>query len=90
MTFFKHLLLGAAVLFAASAPAVAETKSLGKHGDWTAYASGDKAAKVCYMVSQPKKTMGSDKTRGAPLFTISHRPGQSHLFVVSVAAGYEF
>jgi len=88
----RRRLLAATVLLAcAAAPAWADSaKTLGKFGDWTAFTFSDKNGKVCYTVSQPKRSINSPKGRGDVYVTITHRPSDKSFDVVSVTQGYQF
>lgn len=75
----------------AATPAWADAaKSLGKSGDWEAFAYSDKAGKVCYTASLPKRSLNSAKGRGEVYVSITHRPTDKSFDVVSVNAGYGY
>jgi hypothetical protein len=79
-----------AALFVVS-PALADSaKSLGKFGDWGAFAYSGKGGKVCYAVGKPKRSLGSPKGREEIYLTITHRPADKSFDVVSVTAGYTY
>jgi hypothetical protein len=91
--FARQTLLAAAGLTAvlAASPAFADTaKSLGKFGDWQSFAYSDKAGKVCYAASSPKRSTNNPKGRGDAFVTITHRPSDKSFDVVSITAGYTF
>ena len=93
MTKFASRLLAATVqLSAASSAALAadQTKTLGKFGDWSAFAYADKASKICYAVAKPARSMNAPKGRGDVYVTITHRPNDKSFDVVSVTQGYSF
>ena len=72
-------------------PAAADNaRSLGKAGDWESFAYTEKAGKVCYTASQPKRSLGSVKGRGETYVTITHRTADKSIGVISVTAGYSF
>ncbi|MTJ79437.1 MAG: hypothetical protein F8N37_00215 [Telmatospirillum sp.] len=72
-------------------PAFADSaKSLGKSGDWESFTYSDKSGKVCYTASLPKRSLNAPKGRGETYVSITHRPNDKSLDVVSVTAGYTF
>jgi hypothetical protein len=75
---------------AASAPSVgvSTTESLGTSGPWSAYASRDKAGRVCYLVGQPEKSDSAGIPRKAPSAMVTHRPAENISNVVSFVEGY--
>jgi len=79
-----------ATLFAGSAAFADTAKSLGKFGDWSAFAYSGKGGKVCYAVGKPKRSLGAAKGRDEVYLTISHRPADKSFDEVSVTAGYSF
>ncbi|HVI51104.1 MAG TPA: invasion associated locus B family protein [Candidatus Sulfotelmatobacter sp.] len=94
MTAAVSRLLSAAILLSATlaaAPAMADSaKALGKFGDWSAFAYGDKSGKICYAVGKPGRSMNSPKGRAEAYVTITHRPSDKSFDVVSVTQGYAF
>lgn len=87
LPFLPVLLFCLAVL----APAYAqETKLIGSFGDWEAYQESEGGKIVCYIGSEPKKSMGKYKTRGDAYVLVTHRPAEKTTHVVSVKAGYTF
>lgn len=77
------------VLLYGSAQA-AEPKLIGEHGDWSAYVFMENNNKVCYMVSQPKKTSGNYTKRGEVYALVTHRPAEKSKNVFSYIAGYTY
>jgi hypothetical protein len=72
-------------------PALADSaKSLGKSGDWESFTYSDKSGKVCYTASLPKRSLNGPKGRGETYISITHRPNDKSLDVVSITAGYGF
>ena len=65
-------------------------KLLGKSGDWEAFTYTEKGGKVCYLASQPKKSIGAAKGRGNVFFTVTHRTTDKSIGIVSVDAGFAF
>jgi invasion protein IalB len=65
-------------------------KLLGKSGDWESFTYNEKGGKVCYVASQPKRSVGAPKGRGNVFFTITHRTADKSIGVISVDAGYAF
>ncbi|PKU25295.1 invasion associated locus B family protein [Telmatospirillum siberiense] len=81
------------VFFAAIAatPVLADSaKPLGKSGDWESFTYSDKAGKVCYTASLPKRSLNAPKGRGETYLSITHRPNDKSFDVVSVTSGYAF
>src|SRR3954452_15499954 len=72
---------------AAESPAPG-TRSLGTAGSWTAYASGDKPGRICYLVGRPQKSDSAGVARKAPVAMVTHRPSESISNVVSFVEGY--
>ncbi len=62
---------------------------LGRFKDWTVVAYGEDGVKVCYIVSQPKKSEG-DYTKRGPVYVQVTRRGSASQDVVSFVAGYPF
>jgi hypothetical protein len=74
---------------AAAAPSAGgPTDSLGTSGPWSAYASRDKAGRVCYLVGQPEKSDSAGTPRKAPSAMVTHRPAENISNVVSFVEGY--
>ena len=75
---------------AASPPSggASTTESLGASGPWSAYASRDKAGRVCYLVGQPAKSDSAGTPRKAPSAMVTHRPAENIANVVSFVEGY--
>ncbi len=95
MTSTRYILISSALLgslvsglvFGAMA---AEPKVLGTHRDWEAYQSVDQGKKICYMASQPTKTVGKYKKRGDVVVFVTHRPADKERDVVNFHAGYKY
>jgi hypothetical protein len=64
------------------------TESLGTVGSWSAYASGDKTGRVCYLVGQPEKSDSAGTARKGPMAMVTHRPAENIANVVSFVEGY--
>ena len=60
----------------------------GHGGSWTAYASGEKSGRICYLVGQPEKTDSAGIARKPPVAMVTHRPSENITNVVSFVAGY--
>ncbi|MEI2768851.1 MAG: hypothetical protein V9E86_10300 [Nitrosomonas sp.] len=67
-----------------------EPKMIGEHGDWIAYTFMENSNKVCYMVSQPKKTSGNYSKRGDVFVLVTHRPAEKSKNVFSYVSGYTY
>ena len=88
---FPRLAAATLVLLLAAVPVRAEApKLLAKTGDWESFAYADKAGKVCYAASLPKRTLHAAKNRGPANVTVTHRPAEKSTGVVSVAGGYAY
>jgi invasion protein IalB len=61
-------------------------KFLDNHGSWSAF----KAGKVCYIATEPSKSVGKYKKRGTAALVVTHGPGKKEIGVVSVQAGYTY
>ncbi len=88
---FRRLLLAGLFAVAAAGAARAEgPRLLGRFGDWTAYAAGEGQNRLCYAVSQPRRTFNGPRGRGEAYFTVTDRPALHSFDVISVAPGYPF
>lgn len=65
-------------------------KLIGNYGDWAAYSFTENGNKVCYMVSQPKKSEGKYSKRGDVFALITHRPAEKTKNVFSYVTGYTY
>jgi len=71
--------------------AVAEPPgALGTFGDWTAFAEGSGATKLCYAASAPVKKEGKYTNRGEAAILVTNNLGDRTFDVVSIVAGYEY
>jgi len=86
--FFVSLALGAIACL--SSDALAQRKTIGTFSDWTAFADGSGASRICYVGSVPKKAEGKYTRRGDTYTLVSHRPGEKVFGEVSVEAGYTY
>ena len=85
----------AAILAAFLLPLAAQTadsgaKLLAKSGDWESFTYNEKGGKVCYVASQPKRSVGAVKGRNNVFFTITHRTSDKSIGVVSLDAGFPY
>jgi len=79
---------GALVL---TGPAAAQTaKPLGQFKDWGAYVAESGGGKVCYALSEPKRTAPSGVNRDPVYFFVTTRPGQGVKNEVSIVIGYPY
>jgi invasion protein IalB len=88
-----HLILAAVVgagIGLASAEALAEQKTIGTYGDWTAFTDREDGKPLCYIGSAPKKAEGDYTSRGATYVLVSIRPAEASSGVVTVEAGYSY
>lgn len=82
--------LGLLAALAYASPANAQDiVKLGEYQDWTAYASGSGADKVCYVVSEPTLRQPGPAAR-KPMIYITNRPARKAMGVVMAYAGYAF
>jgi len=88
-TFGKLIAAGVLVALSHSAQA-SEPRLIGQHGDWAAYTFMENNNKVCYMVSQPKKSEGNYTKRGDVYALVTHRPAEKSKNVFSYIAGYPY
>lgn len=87
---FNELICASAVMAFCGSVHAAEPKLLGQHGDWAAYMFMENNSKVCYMVSQPKKSEGNYTKRGDVYALVTHRPSEKSTNVFSYIAGYPY
>jgi hypothetical protein len=67
----------------------ASAELLGTVGSWSAYASGEKSGRVCYLVSEPQKSDSAGISRNALMAMVTHRPTENISDVVSFIKGYQ-
>ena len=84
------VLAAAGVLLAGAAFAADTPEVLGTFGEWTAFAEGSDAAKLCYAASAPIKKEGKYTSRGDTAVLVTHNLGDGSFDVVSVVAGYDY
>ena len=83
--------LAALLLMLLGAPLSAEAQThVGTFTDWNAFTDTEGPAKVCYIGSNPQKSLPANVTRGSTYILVTHRPATKSLGVVSVEAGYSF
>lgn len=82
--------LGFGPALAASPGSPPSPVEIGSFKDWTAYSFGSGPAKICYMMSRPKKSEPKLDKRGQPHLMVTHRPAAKALNEVSVTAGYPY
>jgi hypothetical protein len=88
---FSVFLLVLLLVFAAPQTGrAAGPKLLGTFGDWSAYTLQEEGGQVCYILSTPKKALGSYKKRGEIFALVTHRPAEKEFNVFSVMAGYDY
>jgi invasion protein IalB len=88
-----HFILAAVVsagVGLAFAEARAEQKTIGTHGEWTAFTDKENGKPLCYIGSAPKKAEGAYTSRGATYVLVSIRPAEASNGVVTVEAGYSY
>jgi hypothetical protein len=72
----------------AAGPGGAQATLLGTFGDWSAYASGQGRAKVCYALSLPKDRQPKDLKRDPAYLFVSFRPADNVRNEVAVVMGF--
>lgn len=87
---YKEIIISSAIFVFCSSVQATEPKLIAEQGDWTAYMFMETNNKVCYMVSQPKKTSGNYSKRGEIFALITHRPAEKSKNVFSYIAGYSY
>lgn len=63
---------------------------LGTFQSWTAYSFQGTDGKVCYMAAEPTKSVGKYTYRDDVFLSVTHRPHDKTLDVVSIQAGYTY
>jgi len=100
MLIASSLLIAASAVHAQTKPAAAPTKKPaaeksqdkheGRFGEWDAFTTTEGKAKVCYMLSRPKKSEGEVAKRQKAYMLVMHRPAANSTGVVSVNAGFDY
>lgn len=90
MRIFCKLMAGWVLIALSQLVQASEPKLIDQHGDWAAYTFMENDNKVCYMVSQPKKSEGSYSKRGDVYALVTHRPAEKSKNVFSYIAGYSY
>jgi hypothetical protein len=72
----------------AGAPGGGQATALATFNDWTAYATGQGRAKICYALSQPKDRQPKDLKRDPAYLFVSFRPAESVKHEVAVVMGF--
>ncbi|HEY1719743.1 MAG TPA: invasion associated locus B family protein [Magnetospirillaceae bacterium] len=91
---FAPLVLGTAalgLLLGLTLPLMAADtapKSLGKFGEWEAFAKTGPDGKVCYAASLPKQSKNAPKTRERAYTLVSNRPSDKSHNVIGITAGF--
>lgn len=67
-----------------------KVEQIGVFDEWSAFIFQDKKEKVCYVSSQPVKSVGEYNRRGNVFLMVSHRPLESIFDVVTLVAGYTY
>jgi hypothetical protein len=73
---------------AAAGPGGAQATQLASFGDWTAYASGQGRARICYALSQPKDRLPKELNRDPAYLFVSFRPADNVRNEVAVVMGF--
>jgi hypothetical protein len=87
----KIFALTLATVIAAGGTAFAQSATpLGQFKDWGAYVAESGGGKVCYALSQPKKSEPAGVNRDPVYFFVTTRPGSGVKNEVSVITGYPY
>lgn len=73
-----------------SQAAMAQAKSLGTFGDWTAWESSDASGRICFIAAQPNSSRPTNVNRSAIHFIVTHRVGGGVKNEASTRIGYPF
>ena len=68
----------------------AAAQHLGRFQDWRAHQFTEEGKRVCTIWTQPTKAEGDYTRRGEIFATVSHRPEENRLGIVSFEMGYPF
>lgn len=74
----------------AAANPASKMEILGTYDYWTAYTFKDNEGKVCYMATEPTKSVGKYTVRGDIFLIVTHRMSDKTFDVVNVSAGYTY
>ena len=86
----KRLILVLATVAAAAWAVPAAAQHLGRFQDWRAHQFTEEGERVCMMWTQPNKAEGRYTRRGEIFSTVSHRPAENRVGIVSFEMGYPF
>lgn len=67
-----------------------QVKHEGRFGEWDVATTAEGKAKVCYMLSRPKKSDGDVSKRQKPYVLVEHRPLANSTGVVSINGGFTY
>jgi invasion protein IalB len=81
------VVLGGPIVPSATAAGV---KAVASFKDWSVHVIAGKSGKTCYIHSEPKKSAGKYKTRGATYIQVTHRSRPEAANEISVTAGYAY
>ena len=63
---------------------------LDNYGDWSTFTSGKGKNLICYMATEPTKSVGKYKKRGTVALVVSHGPTKKDVGIVRIDAGYTY
>jgi invasion protein IalB len=89
-TMRQILPLALVAIMVAGQAAAEQPATLGTFGDWTAFAEGSGASKLCYAASAPVKKEGKYTNRGEAAILVTNNLGDRTFDVVSIVAGYDY
>jgi len=68
----------------------ADASVVASNGEWEGYSEMEASKQVCFMGSEPQKSVGKYTRRGQVYVLITHRPVEKSFNVVSITTGYTF
>lgn len=83
------ILTGLAVAAVALPALAAQPKLLGTFTDWDAFTSGTGNAKICYVITVPKRTKPKEVDHNGVFFMVSQKPGKKVSDEVRFGARYD-
>ena len=85
---FAQMALTTSLGFAMAAQAAAGATIVGRHGDWSVYANGEAADRLCFIAAPPASSEPTDSPRDRPLLYISAWPKDGVKSEVSARLGF--
>ncbi len=88
--YFSSLVLVPLLVVGGVRVSVAHAAVIGEYGGWVAAREKENGRPVCIISSEPQKSQGRYKKRGAINAIVSHRPAEGRIGEVSIQAGYTY